>query len=113
MRKLSVMKRSKLNAKERGMLRELGVEQSVLRYDWPRRLRNALRCLVDVDPRWITWVESVTDPKSMTVKEMATVIEVRARRFVLEGYRHSLFGSLDELSKRDWPFGDDGNLIAS
>ena len=97
-------KRSRLNAKERAMLRNIGMETIELRYDWRRRLRNALRCLRSVDPDWRAWCKRELR-KGMRFQVMTRKVEARARKFVLKNY--SFAGIHD---RENWFFTDQGNL---
>lgn len=106
------MRKSKLNSKERAALRQIGEEYDNLRYDWNRRLRNALLCMVRNDPRWIVWVEREIDPEQMSLQEMTRLIEARARVVVLGSYSFIL-GSRnlgDLIFKDSWVFTDRGAL---
>lgn len=101
----------RLNSKERDVLRMMGEDALDLRYNWPRRLRNALLCLATSDKHWMMWVERELDPESMTIQEMTRLIEARARLIVLKPY--SYFGRKiigDFIFRDDWAFTDRGNL---
>ncbi len=110
MRKTSLRK-SILNSKERIALRIIGDDALDLRYNWPRRLRNALLCLATSDRRWMVWVECEIDPERMSIQEMTRLIEARARLIVLKPF--SYFGRKcigDFIFRDDWAFTDRGNL---
>lgn len=110
MRRNSLSKRP-LNSKERATLRMMGEDALDLRYNWQRRLRNALLCLATSDKHWMMWVERELDIKSMTIQEMTRLIEARARLIVLKPY--SYFGRKcigDFIFRDDWAFTDRGNL---
>lgn len=105
------MKKSKLNSKERAILRDMGEDVVQLQFDWQRRLRNALLCMASADPQWITWVEREIDVESMTVQEIARLVEARARILVLKAHRY--FGRQcigNYIFRDDWVFTDRGNL---
>lgn len=77
--------------------------------DQARRLRNAMRALVQLDPHWLSWVEN-NIPRECTKAYRTRMVECRARAIVLA--RHGWFGCLivGHMLFRDWPFNDDGNL---
>ncbi len=105
------MKKSRLNARERATLRGIGDEVLQLQHDWPRRLRNALLCLAYSDPQWMMWVEREIDEESMTLQEIARLVEARARILVLKAHRY--FGRQcigNYIFRDDWVFTDRGNL---
>lgn len=105
------MRRSRLNAKERATLRNMGDEVIQLQNDWPRRLRNALLCMALSDPRWMMWVEREIDEESMPLQEITRLIEARARILVLKAHRY--FGRQcigNYIFRDDWVFTDRGNL---
>lgn len=106
---MKTMKRSKLNAKENGALRDMALETIDLRYNWNRRLRNAALALALSDPGWMAWIERNV-PKQIEPQKAIRIIEPRARALVLKQY--SFFGRqyIGGLIFRDWPFTDDGNL---
>jgi len=92
-------------------MRVIGEGVLALRYDWERRLRNALLCLVLSDPRWMHWVDREIDTEAMTLQEMTRLVEARARLIVLKP--HSFFGRNiigDMIFRDDWAFTDRGNL---
>ena len=107
------MNRSRLNARERTLFRSLNDDVIDLRYNWPRRLRNALLCLAMSDPRWMIWVECEIDPEIMSLQEMTRLVEARARWITLRP--HSFFGRKcigDFIFRDNWTFTDRGNLSA-
>ena len=105
------MKRSRLNAKERATLRELGNESLQLRADWQRRLENALLCLSLSDPKWIMWVEREIDMESMPLIQITRLVEIRSRACVLKAYSYFGRKHISDLIFRDsWTFTDRGNL---
>jgi len=105
------MKRSRLKAKERATLREMGNEALQLRVDWQRRLKNALLCLSLSDPKWITWVEREIDMESMSLVEITRMVEIRSRACVLKAYNFFGRDHIGSLIFRDsWTFTDRGNL---
>lgn len=105
------MKKSKLKAKDKNILRLMGEDALDLRHNWGRRLRNALLCLAMSDARWMVWAERELDYKSMSVPEMTRLVEARARLIVLKPYAY--FGRKcigDFIFRDDWAFTDRGNL---
>ena len=105
------MRHSKLNAKERATLRNMGDEVIQLQNDWQRRLRNALLCMALSDPRWMMWIEHEIDEESMSLQEITRLIEARARILVLKAHRY--FGRQcigNYIFRDDWVFTDRGNL---
>ncbi len=105
------LRKSKLNSNERGALRMMGEDALDLRYNWPRRLRNALLCLAMSDKHWLIWVEREVDPTLMSIHEMTRLVEARARLIVLKPYAY--FGRKcigDFIFRDDWAFTDRGNL---
>ena len=105
------LRRRKLNSEERAALRMMGEDAQDLRYNWPRRLRNALLCLATSDKNWLMWVERELDPECMSIAEMTRLIEARARLIVLKPY--SYFGRKiigDFIFRDSWTFTDRGNL---
>lgn len=105
------MKKSKLNAKDKNILRLMGEDALNLRHNWGRRLRNVLLCLATSDKHWMIWIEREIDPKSMSVQEMTRLMEARARLIVLKPYAY--FGRKcigDFIFRDDWAFTDRGNL---
>lgn len=104
--------RSKLNAREQSYLREVASSTLALRYDYERRLRNALLCLTQSDPRWITWLEKEFKPNQRIGAKELLLIEARARCLVLRG--HYVYSSREHvgwlLFRHDWPFSDSGHL---
>lgn len=105
------MKKSKLNSKERAILREMGDEVLQLQYDWQRRLRNALLCMTLSDPSWMMWVEREIDMKSMSLQKVTRLVEARTRSLVLKGYGYLGRQHIGNLIFRDdWTFTDRGHL---
>lgn len=105
------MKKSKLNAKDKNILRLMGEDALDLRHNWGRRLRNALLCLAMSDARWMVWAERELDSERMSVPEMTRLVEARARLIVLKPYAY--FGRKcigDFIFRDDWAFTDRGNL---
>jgi len=103
--------RSKLNARERGVFREMADDVFDLRHNWERRLKNALSCLTQCDPQWMVWVEREIDMEEMSFQEITRLIEARARLIVLKPYGY--FGRKvigDFIFREDWAFTDRGNL---
>jgi hypothetical protein len=105
------MKKIKLRASDKAILREMGDEFLQLQGDWQRRLRNALLNLALNDPRWMAWVEREIDPESMSLIEITRMVEARARNQTLKA--HSYFGRNcigSFIFRDDWVFTDRGNL---
>jgi len=105
------MKKSKLKAKDKNILRLMGEDALDLRHNWGRRLRNALLCLAMSDARWMVWAERELDFERMSVPEMTRLVEARARLIVLKPYAY--FGRKcigDFIFRDDWAFTDRGNL---
>ena len=105
------MKKSKLKAKDKNILRLMGEDALDLRHNWGRRLRNALLCLAMSDARWMVWAERELDRERMSVPEMTRLVEARARLIVLKPYAY--FGRKcigDFIFRDDWAFTDRGNL---
>ena len=105
------MRRSRLNARERAVLRDMGNEVLQLQNDWQRRLRNALLCMALSDPRWMMWIEHEIDKESMSLQEITRLVEARARILVLKAHRY--FGRQcigNYIFRDDWVFTDRGNL---
>lgn len=105
------MKRLRLKAKDRAILREIGNEVIELQNDWSRRLRNALLCLASSDPQWMVWVEREINTESMPLQEITRLVEARARILVLKAHRYfgrQCIGSY--IFRDDWVFTDRGNL---
>jgi hypothetical protein len=106
------MKRQhRLNAQERRLLSELGAWTYELRLDWPRRLRNALIALANMDPGWMIWVEqNISSPCS--IPEDVRVVEARARELLLRrGYSYLGESMIQTIIAQDRPFGDQGQLV--
>lgn len=84
-------------------------EQQELAEDWHRRRRNAIKALVDLDPRALAWLERWVNPH-LNVKRQALLIEWRARALLLPRYTIA-FGPCNGKSIfGDRPFTDRGNL---
>lgn len=84
-----------------------------LLYNRPRRLRNALLALSLADPHWLTWVEDNL-PNDLQLCQSATyltMIEARARHFVLKPYGFFHRQNIaDLIFAPHWPFNDHGRL---
>lgn len=85
-------------------------EQKELSQDWPRRRRNALLALMDLDRNWMDWVRREIHPCSMTIQQQALEIEWRARALLLPRYRVAFGEPTAERIFGDRPFTDRGNL---
>lgn len=79
-----------------------------VRYDWPRRLRNALLGLAGLDPGWMYWVEQV--PLDLPLDEYTRIIERRARALLVKRYKFPP-GHCQAIIYSDTPFSDRGNLL--
>lgn len=79
-----------------------------LRYDWERRLRNALLALSQCDRQWMIWVEREIN-RRWGLKRITCLVEARARSLVLKQYSR-LYTS--ELIFSNIPFSDEGNLLS-
>ena len=105
----SAIKKGSLAARE---YKELGVDESNLRTNWPRRLRNALISLAANDPKFIYWID-LQLPKRITGENLQTItstVERRAKILMFKGYR-GLF-SWNCFVYSNTPFNDEGNLLA-
>jgi hypothetical protein len=101
----------RLSFKEREYMREMGEGVFDLRLDRPRRLRNALLCLAQSDPHWMTWLEKNFKPHQTIRERDLLLIEARARAIVLRSY--NFFGRLsigEIVLRHNWPFNDNGSL---
>lgn len=79
-----------------------------LRYDWPRRLRNALAALGEMDPGWLGWIEREI-PQGLTVRETARLVERQARVLVCRQYGFT-WGQWLAIVYSDTPFSEHGLL---
>ena len=87
MKRIAVIPRSKLTARERALFRTFGDHTAELRADDHARLRNALRALVAADPRWLTWVErNLPGRLSKFTRAELQILETRVRAIVLKRY---------------------------
>jgi hypothetical protein len=103
----------RLNVKERAYLQSIGSSAQELKYDHERRLRNALLCLAQNDPRWMVWVQNNFKPRQVIGKKELLTIEARARFIVLKAYGYFGRQNIGELCLRhDWCFTDSGALSA-
>lgn len=106
------MKRSRLTARERTYLREIGNDVLLLRGDWHRRLRNALLALMKSDPQWMLFVDREIYVEVMSLQEITRLIEARARWAILRHY--SQYSSREHIGGLifcdSWTFTDSGNL---
>lgn len=98
-----------LNAKERNALTEVNRDYFELRYDYPRRLRNALIALAAQDRAWMVWVEREIDPR-WSLDRITEMVEARARALLLKQYHFFGRRQIGDLIFRDWPFTDSGAL---
>jgi hypothetical protein len=103
------MKR-KLNFREKVYLKDVNLSQDALRYDWPRRLKNALCALANMDPGWMLWVQKHV-PHSCDVRIAARLVEVRARTLAMRDYRYLGESTIRNIIDGNRPFGDDGSLL--
>lgn len=74
----------RVSARDWRMLAETGDRD--LYYDWPRRLRNALRALSSMDPGWICWVERNIPKEQKNIRLITRKIERQARMLVCRQY---------------------------
>ena len=105
------MRSNRLNQKERMYLQSIGSAALELRYDYERRLRNALLCLAQCDPHWMQWLEKNFTPHQQIGRKELLMIEARARHIVLRA--HGYFGRMyigEMIFRHDWPFTDSGAL---
>ena len=104
------MKKIKLNASDRAVLRRLPTEHDY-REDWQRRLKNALLALALSDPRWMMFVEREIDTQKMSLPEITRIIEARARHNFIRP--HGYFGRKcigNFIFRDDWLFTERGTL---
>lgn len=105
------MKKNRLKTREREYLRVMGQEALELRYDYPRRLRNATLALALSDPDWMIWVEQNIPPHKID-RHHLQLVESYARAKVLK--RFGFFTSRKEIGwlifRPDWAFSDSGSL---
>lgn len=108
------MRRPKLKAVHRQILRDMGDEALALRYDARRRFRNALLAIALDDPRWMMWVERNLPngfAECVSGEWILLMVEARARAPMYSGYK-SLIGSdiSGFIFRHNRPFTDRGNL---
>lgn len=104
------MKKIRLKTLERQYLQVMGTEALELRYNYERRLRNAVLSLALSDPDWMVWVERNIPPHKIG-REHLQLVEARARAMVLKA--HGFFGRREigwMIFRPDWAFSDSGNL---
>lgn len=80
-----------------------------IEYNDFRRLRNAMRALVEMDARWIWWVEK-NIPVRENLRWKRRMIERRARFLLANRYRFLGKGFQNEIVYSDLYFTDDGSL---
>jgi len=111
---MSARRKIRLSAREKNYMRAIGTDALELRYDYERRLRNALLCLAKSDPQWMMWLYENFKPRQCIGMTELLMIEARARCLVLSGYGiykdRQHIGWL--LFRHDWPFTDNGSLSA-
>jgi hypothetical protein len=96
--------------RDREILRAMKFEYIDLRYDYARRLRNALLCLAQSDPDWMIWVEREIKPR-WSLQRITRLVEARARTLVLKQYSFFHRQNISDLIFRDgWFFTDRGSL---
>jgi hypothetical protein len=78
-----------------------------LRYDWPRRLQNALLALSRMDPGWICWVEGNIPRKQKNIRQITRKIERQARVLACRNYGFSS-GQWLSIVYSDTPFSERG-----
>lgn len=85
-------------------------DDNCLQSDYPRRLRNALKVLIDLDPHWMTYLDQAIWPGT-PLQQATRLVEYRARALLLHRYDffgHDNIGHL--IFREDWLFTDGGNL---
>lgn len=105
------MKSYRLNARERGYMQAIREEALDLRFDIPRRFRNAVYALAQMDPHWMIWMEQNLPKNGVITMCELLLVEARARAFVLRAHGwlgRSQVGFL--IFRHDWAFTDAGNL---
>lgn len=104
-----------LNRQEKADWRSKLVEDDAagrsLQADMPRRLRNALYALQELDPRWMAWIERELPRRIQDLPAVTRLVEARARTLLMG--RHHFFdlpkiGGL--LFSDDWLFTDRNTL---
>lgn len=105
----------RLTAKEKKLWTSVPWDGDQVAGDWPRRMRNALLALMDLDRRgWMLWCEREIDLRWPLCRQ-TRLVEARARALVLSRYRSSICSGreIGELVFCDaWIFNDRGNLMA-
>jgi hypothetical protein len=104
--------KSRLKSNERAALREMGRDVLALRYDWHRRLRNALLALAMMDPGWMAWAEADIDEQRMSVQAITRLVEGRAGACVLKHHQwlgRARAGAL--LFDNGFMFNDRGDMM--
>ena len=94
----------------RKLFKVIGEDALALRYDWPRRFRNALLCLALSDPGWMDWIERHLPRRITDAQRAARAIEPRARYLVLKNYSFHGRACIGFQIFCDRPFNDDGDL---
>jgi len=99
----------RITKRDREILRELGRQYLDLKYDYRRRLRNALYALTQMDPRWMLWVERELNPR-WGVERTMRAVEARAKVLVMQRFKHMGFNR-SFYYFNDTPFSDAGALL--
>lgn len=91
--------------------RQIVSEQQALRSDYPRRLRNALAVLTEIDSQWLWWVECHV-PRDADLESQMRMVERRAKTLLIE----QSYWTMDAWAKRriiegERCFGEDGVLV--
>lgn len=105
-----VMRR--LTRREKQVFGGLSAVAMDLRFDEPRRLRNALTALVGLDPRALAWIEANTParlPRGEELVSLVRLVEARARVLLVKRYPMVKIHVIS-LIERDWPFEENGDL---
>jgi hypothetical protein len=110
MKKTKALSGSRLNAKELQLLHGLDDEYLEFRYNWEKRLQNALLALANSDPQWMIWVEKNVNLR-WSLPRITRLIEAYTRARFLKP--HGYFGRQQISSlifRDDWCFTDRGTL---
>lgn len=103
------------SAAKREAFRRLEADMLDLKENHKRRFRNAILCLAQCDPRWMTWVDRTLPPHMDEIAAdfdtwlMLVEAAARWRVFAAYGYFHNATIS-HLLFRHDWAFTDRGTL---
>ena len=100
----------RLIKREKETLREVSQPYLETRYNWERRLQNALLALANSDPQWMIWVEKNVNLR-WSLPRITRLIEAYTRARFLKP--HGYFGRQQISSlifRDDWCFTDRGTL---